>query len=30
MAARKLIGAGTEITAEQAGDPGVDLKSLVG
>jgi 3-phenylpropionate/trans-cinnamate dioxygenase ferredoxin reductase component len=30
MAARKLIGAGTEITAEQAGDPSVDLKSLVG
>jgi len=30
LAARKLIGAGTEITPEQAGDPSVDLKSLVG
>jgi 3-phenylpropionate/trans-cinnamate dioxygenase ferredoxin reductase component len=28
MAARKLIGAGTAITPEQAGDPSVDLKAL--
>ncbi len=30
LAARKLIGAGTELTAEQAADPGVDLKALIG
>jgi 3-phenylpropionate/trans-cinnamate dioxygenase ferredoxin reductase subunit len=28
MAAKKLIGSGTEITPEDAGSPGFDLKSL--
>jgi 3-phenylpropionate/trans-cinnamate dioxygenase ferredoxin reductase component len=30
LAARKLIGAGTEVTPEQVADASVDLKSLVG
>lgn len=30
LAARKLIGTGTEITIEQAADPSVDLKALAG
>ena len=30
LAGRKLIGAGTTLTAEQAADPSVDLKALIG
>jgi 3-phenylpropionate/trans-cinnamate dioxygenase ferredoxin reductase subunit len=29
LAGRKLIGAGTEISPEQAADPSVDLKALI-
>jgi 3-phenylpropionate/trans-cinnamate dioxygenase ferredoxin reductase subunit len=30
MAARRLLGAGTSLTADQAADESIDLKSLIG